>query len=230
MAALEAVLADLGDSAPDLVVNLGDHVSGPLHAAATADLLMGQTGWVQIRGNHDRQLVQRRPEEMGLSDRAASGQLSARHRAWLAALPVTARPWDGVLLCHGTPEHDCEYLIEDVSQGFARPRAFKEAPAALVLCGHSHVPRVVQARSGALLANPGSVGLQAYADPEHRHPHVIENGSPHPRYLLLDRTPQGWRATLRMVPHDEEPAARLAAGRGRPEWAHALRTGWAAPA
>jgi hypothetical protein len=38
--ALEAVLADIAASAISEVVNLGDHVSGPLEAARTADILM----------------------------------------------------------------------------------------------------------------------------------------------------------------------------------------------
>ncbi len=56
--ALEAVLADLRGHAPDLALNLGDHVSGPLQAAATADLLMSQRDWVHVRGNHDRQMIE----------------------------------------------------------------------------------------------------------------------------------------------------------------------------
>jgi predicted phosphodiesterase len=56
--ALEAVQSDLRRQAPDLVVNLGDHLSGPLQAATTADALIGQN-YVTIRGNHDRQLIVR---------------------------------------------------------------------------------------------------------------------------------------------------------------------------
>ncbi len=39
--ALEAVLADIREQSPDQTVNLGDHVSGPLEPAQTADILMG---------------------------------------------------------------------------------------------------------------------------------------------------------------------------------------------
>lgn len=80
LGALEAVLADLARHAPDAVVNLGDCVSGPLAAAATADLLMDR-GFVTVRGNHDRQLFDRPASAMGPSDRAADAQLTARHRA-----------------------------------------------------------------------------------------------------------------------------------------------------
>ena len=56
--ALEAVLADIASRSPDATVNLGDCLSGPLQAAATADLLMSRD-FLTIRGNHDRQLLDR---------------------------------------------------------------------------------------------------------------------------------------------------------------------------
>jgi hypothetical protein len=74
--------------------------------------------------------------------------------------------------------------------------------------------------------NPGSVGLQAYSgdDPV---PHAIEVGSPHARYALLDRAAGHWRTAFRTVAYDWETAARQAAERNRPDWACALRTGYA---
>src|SRR5437016_5983346 len=111
--ALEAVRADIAGRSPDVIVNLGDHISGPLQAAATADFLMEQS-YIHIRGNHDRQLLDRPPADMGLSDRAAHGQLSDRHLAWMAALPSTQTLGEDVLLCHGSPTNDLEYLLEQV--------------------------------------------------------------------------------------------------------------------
>lgn len=230
--ALEAVIRDLRVNSPDLVVNLGDHLSGPLWAAATADLLMSQIDWVHIRGNHDRQLVELQPDEMGQSDRASFEQLSAGHKAWLAALPSTSVVADEALLCHGTPGLDCEYLAEDVSGGFARIADRSEirtraGPATgIILCGHSHVPRFLRLDHNTVVACPGSVGLQAYDDPGHRFPHVIELGSPHARYLLLDGGRQSWQATFRVVEYDWERAAQTADRGMRPEWCHALRTGY----
>ena len=51
--ALEAVLADLAALGITEIVNLGDHVSGPLEAARTADLLI-ERGFPSIRGDQDR--------------------------------------------------------------------------------------------------------------------------------------------------------------------------------
>jgi putative phosphoesterase len=231
--ALEAVLADLRAHAPDLVVNLGDHVSGPLEAARAADVLMAQRDWVHIRGNHDRQLIEQEPGAMGLSDRAAVQRLTNGHKAWLRSLPPAAVVAQDVLLCHGTPERDSEYLLEDVSTfgvGLASREQIRSrmgaATAGVVLCGHSHVPRFVQLADGTLVLNPGSVGLQAYYDAEHPFPHGIETYSPHARYALLDRAGNGRRATFRAIDYDWGAAARLARVSDRLDWEYALLTGW----
>jgi hypothetical protein len=73
-----------------------------------------QQNYIHIRGNHDRQLINRPVADMGLSDRAAHGQLNSRHLAWLASLPATKMLAEDVLLCHGSPSDDLEYLLEEV--------------------------------------------------------------------------------------------------------------------
>jgi len=231
--ALEAVLADLDSQAPDLVVNLGDHLSGPLEAALTADLLLAQHHWVQIRGNHDRQLVEHAPGAMGLSDRAAHQQINGAHQAWLRSLQPIAVVGEDVLLCHGTPDRDVDYLLEDVSVtgvSLASREAIRSrigARTGAILCGHTHVPRIVRLEDGTVVLNPGSVGLPAYTDSDHRFPHAIETGSPHARYALLDRDRRGWRASFHAIEYDWGAAARLASEGNRPDWAHALLTGYA---
>ena len=99
--ALRAVMEDLKQVAADRVVNLGDTVSGPLEAAETADVLIS-LAWTTIRGNHDRQLLDRPADQMGLSDKAAFGELKNHHSAWLSTLEATAEVED-LFLCHGTP-------------------------------------------------------------------------------------------------------------------------------
>src|ERR1035438_3762974 len=170
LSALEAVQRDLREQSPDLVVNLGDHLSGPLQAAATADALI-DTNYVHIRGNHDRQLLDQTFKQMGASDQAAYSQLESRHRDWLHSLPATFDLDFGVHLCHGSPQDDLEYLLEEV-----RPDGVHLASSALirerlgginsklVLCGHTHIPRLVSIGNGVRIVNPGSVGLQAFDD------------------------------------------------------------------
>lgn len=229
--ALEAVQADLRTQSPDLVVNLGDHLSGPLQAAATADLIMAE-GWVNIRGNHDRRLVHQPAGEMRASDRAAHEQIDGRHRAWLRELPATYEIENGILLCHGSPSSDTAYLLENVnangryiaSSAEIRDR-LGDARAALVLCGHTHIPRAIQV-DRTLVLNPGSVGLQAYDD-DVPVPHYMEVGSPHARYALLDRRGDGWRVSFVALEYDWDAASKEAAAANRPDWACALATGYA---
>jgi hypothetical protein len=40
-----------------------------------------------------------------------------------------------------------------------------------------------------------------------------------------DHPHAGWSVALHAVPYDHESMARLAERNGRPDWAHALRTG-----
>ena len=229
--ALEAVQWDLRRHAPDLTVNLGDHLSGPLQAAETAEALMA-TNYLHIRGNHDRQLLDRPVEKMGPSDRAASLQLQQPHRDWLANLTATMDMDPSIHLCHGSPTDDLQYLLEDVqadSVVLSSAETIRErlghVAATLVLCGHTHIPRAV--RTGEILiVNPGSVGLQAYDDTA-PHLHYMETGSPHARYALLDLENDAWRATFITLEYDWGAASREAARHDRPDWAHALATGYA---
>jgi predicted phosphodiesterase len=240
--ALEAVLVDIVGAGVDLTVNLGDIVSGPLWPAGTAQRLM-PLALPTIRGNHERQLLTLPPARMGASDAAAAQALRPEQRDWLAALPTTLALTDVVFCCHGTPADDLAYLLETTVPGGgvagapgiraatlaeAKHRAgdaLRSVPHAVVLCGHSHVPRAVQLADGRLIVNPGSVGLQAFDD-DHGHPHIVENGSPHARYALLTRCQAGWQVELRAVPYDCEAAARRAEQAGRGDWADALRTGF----
>jgi predicted phosphodiesterase len=235
--ALEAVRQDLARRSPDLIVNLGDHVSGPLQAAATADLLM-QQDWVHIRGNHDRQLLDRSPASMGLSDQAAHAQLTPRHLEWLAGLPPTqSLPptqilTEGVLLCHGTPASDVEYLLEEVHGdcvGLASPEQIRakigNVSSELIFCGHSHVPRVLSVLGGIWVVNPGSVGLPGY-EASAPAPHYVETGSPLAKYAVVDWSGKKLRVDLIALDYDWASASREAAEANRPDWAHALATGY----
>jgi len=228
--ALEAVEADLRGRAVDAVVNLGDSLSGPLLPKETARRLMA-TGWVHLAGNHERQLLGD-PGRMGPSDAHARARLGEEELAWIAGLSPSRAYAPDVLLCHGTPASDLVYLLETVERAGLRAATaaevearLGEVTAGLVACGHSHVPRAVRARRGALVVNPGSVGLPAYDD-GNPFPHVVENGSPDARYAIVERLERGWRAELVSVPYDHPAMAALARRNGREDWARALATGY----
>ena len=232
--ALSAVLADIRRRGCDLVVNLGDILSGPLQPAETADLLMS-LDLTTIRGNHERQLLETPPERMGESDAHAYAELQATHLDWLARLPATRALDDEVFLCHGTPRDDLEYFLETVEPDGLRAATEEEiaerigdCTAAVILCGHTHVPRIARLSSGTLVVNPGSVGLQAY-HMDVPYPHDVENDDPRARYAVIERVAGVWQAESVAVAYDHEAAAALAAGHRRPDWAHALRTGRVLP-
>lgn len=234
--ALEAVLAAITAEGIERVVQLGDALSGPLWPAETADRLMA-LDWPAIAGNHERQVLTLPRERMGSADRHAAERLGDAQRAWLRALPATRWLGEDIFCCHGTPGSDLVYLMETVTPDFGlhgssgiRAASAAElaerlgaARAPVVLCGHSHVPRVAQVGS-SLLVNPGSVGLPAYDD-DHPHRHHVETGSPLARWAVLERAGAGFGVALRATPYDHEGAAQQAEANGRGDWADALRTG-----
>jgi predicted phosphodiesterase len=230
--ALEAVLADLPQHAPDLVVDLGDCASGPLWPRETMERLAALQART-VRGNHDRWVATLDAADMSPSDRYAYGELTEGQRAGLGALPAQLAPAPGVLAFHARPDNDIRHLLDDVEGGRlvrARPQTIRERlgriDARLVLCGHSHRPDAVQLAGGPLVVNPGSVGCPAYDADDH----VSESGTPYARYVIVDVPAEGAVAVaFRLIPYAFEDAARRAERNGRPEWAHALRTGYMPP-
>jgi predicted phosphodiesterase len=229
--ALEAVLADIDRRGADLIVNLGDILSGPLLPRETADRLMA-LGFPTISGNHERQVLCMEPADMGSSDRYASATITQAQRDWMSALPPVMRPASDVFMCHATPQNDVDCYLEDIVDGELRPAALRSieertgsCDASLIFCGHSHIPRLSRLHSGQVIVNPGSVGIQAY-EGHHPGPHIVEIGSPHGRYAIAERTSAGWMVEFIAVPYDWDAAARLAQQRGREDWVRALRTGF----
>lgn len=229
--ALEAVLADIADLGITEVVNLGDHVSGPLEAQRTAELLIA-SGFPSISGNQDRRLVELDRAGKGAS-RLDYRELDRSHIDWLASLPPTLIYRGDVLLCHGSPSDDETYWLDRVTDRGtieATPIEAVEAEASgiaasLILCGHTHIPRVVRLRDGRLVVNAGSVGCPGYEGREPV-PHKVQAGTPDACYAILERTTRGWSATFRYVPYDHMAMAQVARRNGVAVWASALATGW----
>ncbi|MDP3545063.1 MAG: metallophosphoesterase family protein [Phreatobacter sp.] len=235
--ALDAVLADIAARGIDRIVNLGDCVSGPLWPAETAARLMA-LNLPTVRGNHDRWVVEAQGEGLSFSDRLAREQLDATQRHWLAALPMHHDlDCDGlsIRLFHATPADDNRYLTEDKLGGrlvqsdaaTISARLGEVGDARLVLCGHSHLPRLL-VLGGVTVVNPGSVGQPAYSDPTPPDAHVSEAGSPHARYAIVTvRARAVASVDFVAVAYDWEAAAVKAESYGRADWARGLRTGFA---
>lgn len=232
--ALEAVLSDIARRGIERIVNLGDCLSGPFDAAATADRLM-DLDLLTVRGNHDRMLFDRSRERMGLWEAWIVDELSSTQMDWVRSLPPVARIGE-VFLCHATPDSDEENWLDYRSSGhrlIARDLGEVELRAAgteypVMLCGHTHSARIVRLPGGQMIVNPGSVGCPAYLDTRNEPAFVHQTGSPDARYAVLEKVGDSWAADLCAVPYDASDMARLAQSRGAESWARAVTTGWIA--
>jgi len=231
--ALDAVLGHARDHGATRVITLGDIAYGPLDPGGVVERLRSlDLPAIHIAGNQDRIIWEASKE----SQRWASldftrSSLSEAQMDWLQSLPPEIVS-DGMRLCHGSPSNDDEYLLAAVNETGLHLRLLTDVihklegvEQSVVLCGHSHLPACVRTPAGLLVVNPGSVGLQAFSE-DTPWPHLVENRSPHARYALMQRGPQGWDVAQVAVTYDWEAAARVAESNHRPDWARVLRSGW----
>jgi predicted phosphodiesterase len=221
--ALEAVLNDAHRRGVNAFVNLGDILYGPLAPRHTFDLLKKTNLVAQVLGNQDRLIINGTLNPTLEWVRRDLGDEPVR---WLTGIPSNAQH-NGWLLCHGTPDSDTTYLLEDVSSG--RPEVRKESEiealmkgcqASRILCGHTHLQRLVRLASGTIIVNPGSVGLPAYDDSLPVH-HVMESFSPHARYAVVE----GSTISFHQIEYDWNAAAAKARAMKRDDWARGLSEG-----
>ncbi|MGP9689062.1 metallophosphoesterase family protein [Psychrobacter sp. AOP22-C1-C5] len=236
--ALEAVLADIRHRNVNQIVNLGDILYGPIAPKATYDLLMThQEDIITISGNQDRQIY-----EATTADLIGNSTLSfivedlpIKAIEWMRSLPFDCQLNENVYLCHGSPTDDMIYLLEDIVTGAPAVRSDADIltllngiDSAVVICGHTHIPRTVTLSSGQTIINTGSVGYPAYED-DLPIVHKMQTYSPHANYALIKciETKQGkrWQTEHIKVTYDHELAAKLALKNGREDWAFALKTG-----
>ena len=219
--ALEAVEADIAMVGVDATINLGDLFASPLDPIGTADLLI-ERDYPTVIGNHDRYIAEGLPKSKEPVDRFVMERLRPVHLDYLRSLPATRDIEGEVFLCHGTATSDEEAWLDAWWNGRAVTVPGEAEVTAkadgldfpVLLCGHTHVSRIVRLRDGRLIVNPGSVGLQ------------FNYGAPDARYAVLERHGGKWSASIRAVPYDLEAAAQQAIANGFPHWADAIRTGW----
>lgn len=236
--ALEAVMADIKNHDVDQVVNLGDILYGPIAPKETYKLLMTyRDDIITICGNQDRQIY-----EATEADIAANATLDLIVKNlpkealdWMRSLPFDYQLSEDVYLCHGSPTDDMMYLLENIETGQPIVRGDADILAllggidsAVVICGHTHIPRTVKLSSGQTIINTGSVGYPAYKD-DLPTIHQMQTYSPHANYAIIKcvETKRGknWQVEHIKVAYDHEAAAKLALKNGREDWAFALKTG-----
>lgn len=229
--AFEAVLKDIKSRGIETMINLGDYFFGALEPEKVAGMMRANP-MLCISGNTDREILQAIDGDFTKDgmDRVKA-DLSGQSIQWLRTLPNT-QACDGLFfICHGTPESDDEYLLEKVTRHgvfvyndeelLAKTAHIKER---IVLCGHSHVNRVIYLSNDKIILNPGSVGLPAYLGTgEHRF--AMESMTPHAKYAIV--TAEGDNISIEQVlcAYDWHKASEAARNNGNEKWAQFLLRG-----
>ncbi|MBJ8103632.1 MULTISPECIES: metallophosphoesterase family protein [Bacillus cereus group] len=226
--ALKSVLEDIERRKVEMIINLGDSVYGPLDPLGTIEILMNNE-MVYIKGNCDRMLWES-IQEQSATLTFVQNQLTKNHIDWLQQ-HSSQFIVDDMLCCHGTPTSDEVYLLEEMNESGAVLKNEKNIMDQLqnieqkiIVCGHTHIPRVVYLANGKIIINPGSVGLPAYKD-ELPVMHKMESGTPHAKYVVIEKVLGEWIIEQISVPYNWEEAVGLAARQERHDWAQALKTG-----
>ena len=185
--ALRAVLTRVRRKKFDTVICLGDFVGYGAQPNQVLDTMRTMRGRkLYIRGNHDR-VASGLDDANGFNHAAKAAalwtrdHLSAPNRRFLSDLTVGPLLHRGVMLCHGSPYDEDEYLFNVHHAG----QVLALFPAPFILFGHTHLPAVFSidgdgnvkgfavrgeatVKLGArerFLINPGSVGQPRDRDP-----------------------------------------------------------------
>lgn len=229
--ALEAVLKDIKSRKIDTIINLGDHVFGPMEPQKTAELIFNQE-MICISGNKDRDILKNL--DQSTQDKTleqVKKNLDKNSINWLKQLSKTQIIDDLIFACHGTPESDNAYLLEEVTENgvfvytdeelIARTAHIKEP---IILCGHSHVNRVIWLSNGKIILNPGSIGLPAYLGND-KVRFAMESMTPHAKYAIIYAGKNSINIEQINCAYDWNAAAATALKNGREDWAHGLLYG-----
>ncbi len=186
--ALRAVMSRVRRKKFDEIVCLGDFVGYCAHPNQVVDAMRRlRRRKIYIRGNHDR-VAAGLEEGKGFNAPAKEaavwtrGHLSGPNRRFLASLPVGPIEYQGVLVCHGSPFDEDEYLFTE--HHAMQVLASFDSP--IILFGHTHLPAIYSVgedgrvwgggirgegtfkldRDRRYLINPGSVGQPRDRNPE----------------------------------------------------------------
>jgi predicted phosphodiesterase len=207
--ALRAVMKRVQRKRYDTILCLGDFVGYGAQPNQVLDVMRTMRGHkVYIRGNHDR-VASGADDGSGFNHAAKAAalwtreKLSAPNRRFLRDLSLGPVMHEEVMLCHGSPYDEDEYVFN--VHHAARVLAFYGAP--LILYGHTHLPAVFSVDRD-LNVRGFAVRDEATVKLEEGHRYLINPGSvgqprdrnPAAAFVILDtrkRTVQYFR-----VPYD----------------------------
>jgi predicted phosphodiesterase len=229
--ALLAVLKDINARGIETVINLGDHFFGALEPEGVAQVLR-ENPMLCIRGNTDREILESlntisKKDQM----ERVKAELSSESIAFIQQLPLTLSVDALIFVCHGTPASDDEYLLEQVTANgvFVYNDEYliektKDIKERIILCGHSHVNRVIYLSNDKIILNPGSVGLPAYlGNGEHRF--AMESMTPHAKYAIIHADGPTISIEQVLCAYDWHKASAAAKSNGSDNWAEFLLRG-----
>jgi len=194
--AFEAVLADLRQVAPDLVVHGGDLAAGGAHPAEIIDQVRS-LGWPGVCGNTDEMLwaPERLTEFSDANPKIANilamvqetiaptvASMGKERLRWLQSLPPLYSH-EGFALVHASPGDLWRAPMPNASDDELR-NTYKSLNAPLAVYGHIHCP-FVRRLPGMTIVNTGSVS-QSY------------DGDTRASYLVID----GEELNIRRVEYD----------------------------
>jgi len=208
--ALEAVLADLRETSPDLILHGGDLVQGGSNSPAVVDRIR-ELGWPGVMGNTDELLwrpasleefAAQSPQlatlwaaigEMARVEREALGE---ERLGWLSSLPLAHRE-DSLALVHAGPSSAWRAPAPEASDA-ELDAVYGPLTRPVVVYGHVH-RSFVRRLPGRIVANTGSVSLSY-------------DGDPRAAYLLLDDS----EPSIRRVSYEVEREVQALSGSGIP--------------
>jgi putative phosphoesterase len=208
--AFEAVLADLRQTAPDLILHGGDLADGGASPVEIVDRIR-DLGWQGVLGNTDEMLfkpesltefAKQSPnlqslyaavEEMAVATREALGE---ERLAWLRALPRT-QTHGPMALVHASPETTWRAPEPEASDAELES---VYSPLGQTIAIYAHIHRsYIRSVGGMVVANTGSVSLSF-------------DGDRRAAYLLLD----GSKPEIRRVEYDVERELKALSNCGLP--------------
>ncbi len=227
--ALEAVLADIASRGAEPGWCLGDLGGFGPDPEECVNLLRARAV-PTVQGNYDHSIGHRLadcacgytdPDDQRfaqLSYDFTDARVSEASRAWLRALPAEVRfEFAGrrVLLCHGSPRRQNEFLWESAASEPFLEWLCREHDADLLVCSHTGLHWHRALSSGRHVVNAGATGRPAH------------DGRPGAWYAELTVREGALEVSFRHVTYDTERlAARMDAQGLPPEFSETVRTGW----